>query len=313
MTFKLENEIGIIPEQGDCAFWITLKGPEGERVEGKYFVSGEGQKKLIVFEPGMPGDGNKWMEERFVPELIRQGYCVFCVRHGGTKLDTEEAGRFVNCSERIAMGKEKGSIIGQVAGKTEYTLADIDDEPRIAIEALHKQFEQLYLIGHSGGAEGIALSLPKLPREITDKIRSFISLAGYIGRYDEENDLFDAKGIFDSGKMRAYYEHCKTIMAMGDSDENVKLKKEILQTIYRSKFPENINLVLVNSPKDEYVDMESSREFRDLVGRGLRIIDETQSKPDFHDLKNLQPKTLLRLLNIYHPKRKHTVTVKKET
>ena len=158
----------------------------------------------------------------------------------------------------------------------------------------------------------MALSLPKLPTEITDKVRSFVSLAGYIGRYDENKDFFDKKGIFNSVKMKEYYEYCNNFIAMGDSGKNVELKKGVLKSIYESPIPENINLISVNSPKDEYVTVESAQEFRDFTGRGLGITDETQSEPEFHDLKNLQPKTLLRLLEIYHPKSKHAITVEKE-
>lgn len=322
MTFELRNEQGVISGKGDSAFWVTLQNPDGKKVEGKFFASGEGSEKLLVFEPGMPGDGNTWMEERLVPELIRNGYSVFCVRHCGTKVNAENSGKYVHCPERIA--KETGNaaaVIGKIDGKTEYSLLDIDEETGTAIEALQKNFKELFLVGHSSGAEAIALSLSKLPKEVTDKVRSFVSLAGYIGHYDPEKDLFDTKGIFNSEKMKGYYEYCKKFIAMGDAGENVKLKKRVLQSIHESPLSENINSVFVNSPKDEYVTVESSEEFRDsaLGGRGLRIIDETQSeatkaaKTEFHDLTNLQPKTLLRLLQIYHPKAKHTVTVRKET
>src|SRR3989344_3671060 len=147
MTFELKGERGVIHEKGDSVFWVTLQGLGGKRVEGKFFVSGEGQEKLLVFEPGMPGDGNKWMESKFVPELIRQGYSVFCVRHGGTKINAENSNIFVNCPERIKKEKEDaGALIGKNVGQTEYTIEDIDDEPRIAVEALQKQFKQLFLI-----------------------------------------------------------------------------------------------------------------------------------------------------------------------
>lgn len=315
MTFKLESEQGIISEKGDSAFWVKLQDSAGKMVEGKFFVSGAGQEKLLVFEPGMPGDSNKWMEAKFVPELIRQGYSIFCIRHSGTKVNAENSSNYLNCPERITKEEDDAAaVIGKTTGKTEYTIEDIDDEPRIAIEALQRNFKQIFLVGHSSGSEGIAFSLPKLPKEITDKVRSFVSLAGYIGRYDEENDLFDKKGIFNSEKMKAYYEYCNRFIAMGDPAKNVELKKDVLKSIHRLSLPENINFVFVNTPKDEYVTVESSEEFRGSAsgGRGLRIIDETQSEPEFHDLKNLRPRTLSRLLEIYHPKSKHLVTVKKE-
>src|SRR3989344_5265688 len=83
MTFELNSEQGVVPEKGDLAFWVTLQDANGRKVEGKFFISGKGQEKLLVFEPGMPGNSNKWMETKLVPELIRQGYSVFCIRHSG--------------------------------------------------------------------------------------------------------------------------------------------------------------------------------------------------------------------------------------
>lgn len=313
MTFELKDERGVIYEKGDSAFWVSLQGPDGKKVEGKFFVSGNGHDKLLVFEPGMPGDSNKWMEAKFVPELLRQGYSIFCVRHRGTRVNAENSSNYVSCSERINKEKDdSGAILGQVEGQAEFSIEDIDDEPRIVIEALQKNFKQLYLVGHSSGAEGIAYSLSKLPTEITAKVHSFVSLAGYVGRYNKTSDLFDEKGIFNSERMQKYFDYCCKFFAMIDASRNVESKKRVLRSIYESRFSESINFVLVNTPKDEYVTVESSQQFRDFIGRGLRIIDETEREPDFHDLKNLQPQTLIRLLEIYHPKSKHTVTVRKD-
>jgi hypothetical protein len=313
MTFELKNEQGVMSEKGDSAFWVKLLGEKGEVVEGKFFASGEGQEKLIVFEPGMPGDSNKWMETRLVPELIRQGYSVFCVRHNGTKVNVENAGNYVNCPERIEKGSgEQDAVLGQMPNKKEFTIEDIANEPRIAVEALQKKFKQIDLIGHSNGVPGIALSLSELSKEVIDKVHGFVGLSGFIGQYDEGKDFFDPKGNFNTKAVRGYYEYCSKFVNLGDLDKNVELQKRVLKKIYGSALPKNIQLTLVNSPKDEYIPVESSQEYRDFVGRGLGITDETQTEADFHDLKNLQPKTLLRLLEMHHPKRKHMVTVKKQ-
>lgn len=313
MTFRLKNEKGVSKENGDMAFWVKLLNQGGEALEGKFFISGSGHDKLIIFEQGMPGDSNKWMEDKFVPEIIKQGYSIFCIRHRGTKVNAEKSDMYVNCPERIEKeNNDQNAVLGQMDEKSEYTVNDIANEPMIAIETLHKKFKQVYFIGHSNGVAGIAFSLPKLSKEITDKIRNFIGLAGFVSQYDNENDFFDTEGRFNSEGMKKYYEYCNQFMKLGDADKNVELQKEIFDSIYNSSIADNINVVLVNSPKDEVIPLETSNQYQKLIGRGLRIVDETQFETDFHDLKNLQPQTLLRLLNIYHPKSKHTATFRKK-
>ncbi len=313
MTFELKNESGVFFEKGDSAFWVKLFGSRGETVEGKFFVSGEGQEKLLIFEPGMPGDTNKWIESEILPELIRQGYSVFCIRHSGTKINVENSDKYINCPERIKRSfSEQNAVIGKTAGKNDYTLEDIAYEPKTAIEALQKKFKQIFFLGHSNGVLGMAFSLAELSKEITDKVRSFVGLSGFTGRYIAETDCFDAEGRFNSQMMKEYLEFCSKFISLGSIDKNIELQKNTLAALYKSPLPGNINLVLVNCPKDEFIPIESSKEYREFIGRGLGVTDKTQNVADFHDLKNLQAKTLVRLLEIHRPKSKHTVTVKKE-
>ncbi len=69
----------------------------------------------------------------------------------------------------------------------------------------------------------------------------------------------------------------------------------------------------VNSPDDEYIPPSAAKKFHNFLGRGLKITDETQSQSDgseFHDLKNLRPETLIRLLKMHYPKAKHSATMR---
>ncbi|NQU77881.1 alpha/beta fold hydrolase, partial [Candidatus Falkowbacteria bacterium] len=304
----------VISDKGDSAFWVKLKNEkEDPALEGKFFIPGGKSEKLIVFIPGLPGDGNTWMESKFVPSLLREGYSIFCGRHRGTKVNAEGSDTYVNCEERISKEtNQPDAVLGQVPGKSEYSVIDIADEPRKAIGALHENFEEVYLIGHSNGAMSIISSLPKLPKETTDKIRTFISLSGYTSNYDPESDHYDPKGYFDSEGIKEYYDYCVKFLAMGDPAENARLKQTILNSNYESDFPENINLLMVNSPEDEILPVESAIQFRDYVERGVVFVDETETEEDFHDLNALTPQTLKRMLQIYHPKAKHTVPLTKK-
>lgn len=75
MTFELKSEPGVITDKGDSAFWVKLKSEkDNPALEGKFFTPGEKTEKLIVFTLGLLGDGNKWMESKFIPSLLREGY-----------------------------------------------------------------------------------------------------------------------------------------------------------------------------------------------------------------------------------------------
>ncbi|MFA6963094.1 MAG: alpha/beta fold hydrolase [Patescibacteria group bacterium] len=288
------------------AQWLTLKA-EGRVVEGKMFQPAGGSKKLVFFEPGMPGDSNTWMEGKHVPKLVEAGYAVFCARHSGSQINSERSPELIKCPERIEAGKVQGQEY--IGGDEPATVEDIDREPEIALKALSADFDEIYLVGHSSGAAAELYSMTNLPGEITDKIRSFTSLSGFIGEYDHEADTFDREGRFDSEGLRKYYEYCNQYLNMGDAGHNVELAKSVLERIYSHPLPEHIQVNLITSPKDEYVTPDQAGGYHDFIGRGLRVRDKTQDRPDYHDLKNLTPETLIRLIEIYHPESTHNVTV----
>ncbi len=292
-------------------FWLRLCA--GDRiVEGKMFQPKEnGNRSILIFEPGMPGDSNLWMESKHVPKLLEKGFSVFCIRHGGTQVNNESAPTYVNCPERVAAGQERE--LDFIGCQDPTTITEIDREPEIAMRALAGSFDSIYLVGHSNGGSSELYSLTNLPEEITDKVRSVVSLAGFIGSYDQETDQFDREGRFDSAGTNGYYEYCNKFLNMGDLAENVEEKKKVFERIYSHKLPEHIQLSLITSDKDEYIPLSSAKDYQEYAGRGIRIIDKTEDTPDYHDLKNLQPETLLRVLSIYHPKSKHSVTFGNES
>ena len=245
-TFALNNEKGV--GDADKVYWVKLK-KDNKVIEGKLFIPKTSNEMLIIFEPGMPGDSNVWMEEKFVPEFLKEKYTTFCVRHRGTKTDVDGSNNYISCEERIKSGLDNGENI--IGSKEEYTVEDIAREPETALNILAPKFKSINLIGHSNGAAGHAYSLNNLPKEITNKVRNFISLAGFISKYDKEKDFFDAEGRFNGEGMVQYYEYCKKFINLGDTNKNVELQKKIFNLIYNKEIPGNINLILVSSPKDE--------------------------------------------------------------
>lgn len=296
LTFALPDEKdkdGNVIE-GACS-WVACNG-----VEAKFFVPEKNDNAtLVLFEPGLPGDSVAWFEHNQVRTLIESGYSVFVMRHLGTRTDTENADALIHCPDRVAKGVAlETKVIGE---QKEYNLAEIAQEPALAVNAIGKYFDNIVQIGHSAGALHNAYAINHIQPELRDKIRNFISLLGYLGGREERTQNFsDLKG---------YYEYCREFIRMGDAEENTKLVQQIFDEVHKNGIPDNIMVTQVNSPQDEYIPISSAKKFQDFLGRGLSIVDQTQFEADFHDLKNLQPETLLRLLKMHYPKSRHSVTV----
>lgn len=297
-TFELTNEKDKDGHtlEGKC-FWVRFSG-----AEAKFFVPQKGDNKdLIIFEPGLPGDSVAWFEDTHIRALLDNGYAVLVMRHLGTRTDTEKTDALIHCPERVAKSASlETNNIGEVK---EYNLAAIAEEPTLAIKAVGSHFDTITLIGHSSGVLYNAYAIGRIEPALRSKISNFVGLSGYLGGQEERT-----KNLPD---LKNYYEYCKQFINMGDAEENSRLTQQISAEIYKHKIPDHIMVVQVNSPQDEYIPISWAKEFQDFLGRGLNITDKTQFETDFHDLKNLQPATLLRLLKIRQPKSRHTATVSK--
>ncbi len=299
MSFDLNNECDMegTPIPGN-ARWLRLS-VEGKMAEGKMFYPATGQStSLVVFEPGMPGDSVTWMEERFVLKLLEGGYTVFVLRHLGTKV-TEETMPYVHCDERLVKAHETANA--EIGENREYTLDEIAAEPATVLNAIGDNFEKIDVIGHSAGALHQAYALQFVRPEIAERVHNFIALSGYLGGVEERTQNFH--------NLQGYYEYCSAYINMGDPAENVKQVQAIFASVADHGIPEHIMPILVNSPKDEYIPISGAQKFHEMIGRGLQIVDQTQYEERYHDLRNLQPETLLKLLSMHYPKSKHTIEV----
>lgn len=308
-TFRLKNEVSRDGEEikGE-AFWFKIK--EGEKcVEGKFYRPKNDSDSLIVFAQGMPGDAVTWFEEKHVKKLIEEGYDIIVPRHNGTKLKEENINNYVHSQERIARGLDSGQ--DNLGEQRIYALKELAEEYEIVLKLLADKFEEIKLIGHSGGVLNLAHSLTNLPPEITGRIKSFINLTGFIGKYNKEEDSFGSKDGFLVQDMKKYYKNCNTILNLQEPEKSIEAAKQMLDRIYNTQLPNNITYTHITSTREEYFSLALVKDFQNHVG-GLRIIDETQFEPEYHDLKNLRTETLIRLLNINKPKSKHTATFSKK-
>ncbi|MBI4093055.1 MAG: hypothetical protein HY420_03985 [Candidatus Kerfeldbacteria bacterium] len=306
MTFALENERD---EHGrpiyGRAFWVSLREQQGEESadasEGKLFVpKGNGNGSLVIFEMGMPGNSASWMERRHVPALLKEGYTSLVLRHRGTKTDSENAAELLNAPERIERGVATNRLV--IGGERERDLRDIANESAVAMRALAQSFEKIKLVGHSAGALNHAYALSHVSPEVRSKVTHFISLSGFIGGMEGRTEAF--------GDLEGYYEYCRRFIDMGDPKLNAELlERDIAATLYHEGLPDHTQVVTVNAPQDEFFTLDTARRLQEFLGRGVRITDETQSEPDYHDLKNFRPETLVRMLTMYAPSRKHSAAV----
>lgn len=306
MTFSLENERDEHGRPIDGkTLWVSLRerreDESGDASEGKLFVpKNKGNGSLVIFEMGMPGNSASWMEGRHVPTLLKEGYTSLVLRHRGTRTDSEQASELLNAPERIERGAATGRIV--IGGERERDLRDIANESAVAMRTLAPSFEKIKLVGHSAGALNHAFALSHVPPEARDKVSHFISLSGFVGGMEGRTEAFS--------DLEKYYEYCRRFIDMGDPKQNAELlEHEIIPTLYREGLPDQTQVVTVNSPQDEFFTLDTARRFQEFLERGVRITDETQFKPDFHDLNNLRPETLSRMLSMYAPSRKHAAIV----
>ncbi|KKT35758.1 MAG: hypothetical protein UW24_C0004G0031 [Parcubacteria group bacterium GW2011_GWA2_44_12] len=290
---------------------ILLSGGQLRTAEGIMHQPNQLNGTLIVFTPGLPGDSNVWFEKNHVPILLEKGYTVLALRHLGTKAQsgvftdeaktTDKSSVYVNCAEREAMNEPIG-------GENEQNLETMALEGAVAINAIGQNFKEIKFVSHSAGAVHTLYDFASgaIDKEHLPKVSSIINLSGYIGGDDEKYRTFTPL---------EYYEWCKQFINMGDANTNVALVKRMFQQVYEnpSAVPGSAMVVSVNPPDDEYVTLTGAENFQQVLKRGLVIDDRTQSKElyggDVHDLANLQPETLVRLLNMSYPKSKHTVSV----
>jgi len=303
MTFQLstqESGEGALPEVD--AYWFSLQdGPEG-----KVFLPKNGDpNKLAIFEPGLPGDSVDWFEGRHAPVLAKDGYTVISVRHRGLRTDTEKSRKYVNCEERITKGSELGRPT--LGGDGTYSLTEISEEPAHVLNALrHDRLpDEITLIGHSAGSlyHAYSLSTNRVDPQVTERVKNIVSLGGYVD--------MEARGP-RFGDIKDYYKWCQSLLRMSEPEENIEKLKKIFEETSQGHIPDHVMVTLVQSPEDEYVSLEGADRFQEKLGRGLVIVDMTQSAKEgeeVHDYGNMRPETLLRLVRMHYPRSKHRVAV----
>lgn len=304
LTFPLTEETDEAGNdiRGD-SYWIALTKDGKIQSEGKLFLPEHtnNQSHLVLLTPGMPGETFcRFAEKRFVNPLLQEGNSVLVLRHLGTWMNTISSKEFIACPERERRGK---SLRQETLGEQKpYDFRELVGEVTEALRTLGPFFERISLIGHSSGALGEALALQEIPEEIQQKIRHFLSLAGFVGGTEHLRWWLRNRIMFT-----IYLWQCQEVIHLKSPSLNTQKLEEMFRELYRHTLPPHIMPISIHTPEDELIHPLAAERYRQHNGRGLHIIDQTED-PCYHKLNNLQAETLLRLLQIYHPNTNHTVT-----
>ncbi len=311
MTFRIAEERDENGEVIDAdVFWTKLEH-EGQVAEGKLWVPKSGKTdKLVIFEPGMPGDSTSWMEEKHVKGLTEEGYTVMILRHLGTKTDVDNANNYIHCPERVERAETNG--VKSLGEDRKYNIEEASHEVGTATNVLGGQFEQISLVGHSSGVVNTVHDFPNIDPEVQKKIDRFIGLSGYINdehfREFFEREAGEKSGI---GGLKKYYEYCKDVIRIGEAEDNVQAVKRMISEIEargKNALPDQVMVTQLHSPQDEFFMSEGPKHFRDKVlGRGAVIRDDTQASSGAaeyddpaHGLREMKTAQLLRMLQSSH-------------
>ena len=274
--------------------WVRFVDREEEPViEGKLYVPKQNAKQeVVIINPGLPGDGIGLLEERYVPEMIKNGYSVFSSRHNGIYVDASSQDKYIHCPEKkLWAGNNDEECIGEP-----FCFERASREVFTAIKALEEQFQKIHFVGHSGGVLNIMRSLGHLSgerKDLTGKIGNLVSLSGVVGEYDV-NLMRDILQQFQEKKL---------MNVIPDLEENLRQFEEAmlaLKDIDWSQFPHFSTMFitptkLLGGTPDEYVSPDSIQHFADFMkGQGcerVRVVDYSNRKvkagDESHDFKNL--------------------------
>jgi len=277
--------------------WIRIKDGDN-RAEGKFHHGGD--KKIIIFEPGFPGDASTRLEKLWLDNLLKNGFSVFATRHVGTIINGLYSETYLNSPERQDLAREnKENLLG---GKESYTIADWLLEPLVVLKAFASQFEEIYLIGHSFGGLAIFYSTIEFAKgfpDLSKKIKRLISLAGTTGKIKGGDDPI-IKQWLDHLKLTSISERIN----IGDPERNVEILKDAYVKIHsESSFvPKSTEIICVMVENDELVSPNEADDIMKTLGRGNIILD-TKEKADknsgrlAHDMDNLTPQFVLDLVD----------------
>lgn len=287
------------------SYWLRLLSNTGT-IEGKFHFCKKNSKKVIIFEPGFPGDGSTRLENLWLAVLLKQGFDVLAIRHNGTIINGKFSDTYLNCKERQKLAKKTGETV--LGDNPPYTIADWLNESLIALEVLFKVYPNIYLIGHSFGGLAILYSLvnfhEKFPKKLR-KIKRLISLAGTTGFLRSDDDP-----VLNMWRQHIDTRTARSRIRIGSAQENIKFLKKAYKKVHQNiaKLSGSLQMIFVYVygehlySLDEFIYPHEPLDIlRSLNGQGTLVIDKSERADKTigqlaHDFNNLKPAILVKLL-----------------
>lgn len=299
--------------------WIVISENE-KNVEGKlYECEGENNNnELVVFLPGLPGDGVTWFENDHVPLLLEKGYSVFVGRHSGLVYKEQNAD-LINSGERIDIAESENTE------DAEALWSDWMNEGDIILPHFSSKYKKIDIVSHSFGSLPALNALSKLGKEnsqesneISKKIDRLIILSGLT--YDLKKDgTLDTERNFNISVIRDFLVDMKNrnVYNLGNIEENFQNCVDSYNELnsHITDVPDNISVIGIYPEEDRTLSIKAGLDLQNKLGRGVIIDDKTfrqelHGETDAHDFPHLLPENMLRFLQMnVPPQSKHKVMV----
>jgi ubiquinone/menaquinone biosynthesis C-methylase UbiE len=304
-TELIKNELFAFHENGRDGTWLDLE-KDNHHVEGALYSPKNPNGETIIFVSGMPGDSVVWFENNDLDILLKKGYQVFTIRHNGTRTSLEPDNITNNTSR---------SNFSPCIGKDNFEIDDLLHEPELAMDYFSSG--NVSVISHSLGGLAVGTSLINLGSENKGQnISKWVNLAGvtYTPEQFEESTKTSWEHFVNNylGNTCNFKDGDKIVSDIGEAIRRFN------ERLLESSMPENTRVISVNPEKDEYVPVDSGLNIQEKTKTGLVVRDRTLPE-DFlsdptnqgkmvHDMPNLLPETLIRLVEMNVSKFPHQVT-----
>ncbi len=300
------------PIQADVV-WTKVEA-DGREIEGELYLpdADKSNGEIVILNPGVPGGGVRWLNSRYAPALVKEGFTVFGSRHNGTKMEGGAAVGLVDCPKKQEWAKGNGQDhLGEP-----FSFEAWGHEVETAIIGLQEAFSKVHLVGHSMGVHNIYSALEHLSKshpELVDKISRVVSLSGAVGRIQEDGSL-DSEGVMPGEKFKGYLGYIKDngVHECLDPVENMKQMKANSERMYAGDWTSYKNLessfytpdTFMGGHPDEYVSPKAADEFAPVLQAAgherVRVVKynnprvDREKKQESHDFANMRVSSVVR-------------------
>lgn len=290
--------------------WLRISTQDGKIVEGAYYQSENGGNEVVIFHPGLPGDGVKRFEENFVGGLLAQGYDVFVARHNGLKNQEDNQDLFHN--------KHRVDLNENVQGDALTWF----DEPRVAISYFAHQHKPITMITQSFSGITAANSFIEMSNDsdsnLAQNVKKWILASASIWGLGKDG-MLDPERNFSTEDLLKYCQFFAKKYEM-PAEGPEKLLEKIRATLgsidsqIGDSVPGSTEVVGVYPVNDKLVSPQIGINFIGKLPRGIMLRDNhipVDENEDPHDFKHAGVGDLIRIIKMKTSKSKHVFDINK--